>query len=69
MKLILLPGLDGTGALFESLVRCIGQQYECVVVRYPQRAEWKLTDYVEYVAQHIGDDEQVIWNLSVAALQ
>lgn len=60
MKLILLPGLDGTGALFESLVRCIGQQYECVVVRYPQRAEWKLSGYVEHAAQHIGDDEQVI---------
>ncbi len=60
MKLILLPGLDGNGALFERLVHCIGQQYECVVVRYPQRADWILSDYVEYATQHIGNDEQVI---------
>jgi pimeloyl-ACP methyl ester carboxylesterase len=37
MKLVvvLLPGLDGTGDLFEPLVAALGPEVEVVVVRYP----------------------------------
>jgi pimeloyl-ACP methyl ester carboxylesterase len=34
-KLVLLPGLDGTGALFADLVAAIRGEYDSAVVRYP----------------------------------
>ena len=33
--LVLLPGLDGTGDLFTWLVKCIGDEFNTLVVRYP----------------------------------
>ena len=35
MKLVLLPGLDGTGDLFEPLIAALDPALEPVVVRYP----------------------------------
>lgn len=37
MKLVLLPGLDGTGRLFAPLVQALPPALEPVVVRYPER--------------------------------
>ena len=34
--LVLLPGLNGTGILFESLQTALGQSLDVRVVRYPQ---------------------------------
>jgi len=34
-RLLLLPGMDGTGTLFRALVREGGKKYECIVVSYP----------------------------------
>ncbi|MFO1528788.1 MAG: alpha/beta hydrolase [Kiritimatiellia bacterium] len=33
--LVLLPGLDGTGDLFEPLLRALAGECPCVVIRYP----------------------------------
>lgn len=35
MKLVLLPGMDGTGDLFEPLLRCLPPRLEPIVVPYP----------------------------------
>lgn len=35
VTLVLLPGMDGTGLLFEPLVAALGARYPCHVVRYP----------------------------------
>lgn len=35
MKLILMPGMDGTGELFAPLLRALGNSIEATVVRYP----------------------------------
>ena len=35
MTLVLLPGLDGTGMLFDSFVSALGSEYQVKVVRYP----------------------------------
>jgi pimeloyl-[acyl-carrier protein] methyl ester esterase len=34
-SLVLLPGLDGTGLLFQPLVRCLPPEIEAIVVSYP----------------------------------
>src|SRR5579863_3225723 len=35
VKLILMPGMDGTGELFAPLLRALGTSVETSVVRYP----------------------------------
>ncbi len=35
MKLILMPGMDGTGELFAPLLRALGRSIESTVLRYP----------------------------------
>lgn len=35
MKLILMPGMDGTGELFAPLIGALGSSIESIVVRYP----------------------------------
>lgn len=35
MTLVLLPGLDGTGNLFESFIAVLGSRFDVKVVRYP----------------------------------
>lgn len=35
MTLVLLPGMDGTGTLFESFVAALGSRFNVKIVRYP----------------------------------
>ena len=35
-KLVLLPGMDGTGELFDSFVKALPQSFTTEIVRYPQ---------------------------------
>src|SRR4051812_16660002 len=35
VKLILMPGMDGTGELFAPLLRALGNSIETTVLRYP----------------------------------
>jgi predicted alpha/beta hydrolase family esterase len=55
IRWILLPGLDGSGELFEWLVRCRPHD-EMYVVRYPAHADWRIDDYVAHADATIGSD-------------
>ncbi len=35
LKLVLLPGMDGTGALFQPFVDALAEEFEIQIVRYP----------------------------------
>ena len=35
MKLVLLPGLDGTGKLFEPLVKVLSDSIDMQIITYP----------------------------------
>ena len=37
MTLVLLPGMDGTGDLFDPFVVALGGEFNIVIVRYPQK--------------------------------
>ncbi|MEO7755797.1 MAG: alpha/beta fold hydrolase [Dokdonella sp.] len=47
IRWILLPGLDGSGDLFEWFARC-RPDVEIHVVRYPANAGWQIDDYVAH---------------------
>ncbi len=49
MKLILLPGLDGTGILFEPLVRALPSHLSPVIIAYATQETLGYAELVEYV--------------------
>jgi pimeloyl-ACP methyl ester carboxylesterase len=56
---ILLPGLDGSGLLFDEFVRC-RPQVDARVVRYPSDPAWSWDDYVAHVHSTIGADRPYV---------
>ena len=52
MKLLLLPGLDGTGTLFDRLIGCLPENLSAVAVAYPPSLG-AFDDYVSFVSQYI----------------
>jgi pimeloyl-[acyl-carrier protein] methyl ester esterase len=55
MRLVLLPGLDGTGDLFEEVVRAAPEGYETCVVSYPAGEPLGYVDCVDHVAARLPE--------------
>jgi len=53
-EIVLLPGLDGTGDLFDRLVDKLSPELSVTVVRYPQDPTLGYAGYVELVRNEIG---------------
>ena len=51
MKLVLLPGMDGTGLLFKSFVDCLSDEIDCRVLSLPSGRQ----DYATLIEQ-LGDE-------------
>lgn len=60
LTLVLLPGLDGSGALFERLIRALQPEIACEAVRYPFDATWGYAAYADYAASVIGSRRVVL---------
>lgn len=54
-EIVLLPGLDGTGDLFERLEQRLAAAMRVTVVRYPQDAGMSYADYAGVACAAIGD--------------
>jgi pimeloyl-ACP methyl ester carboxylesterase len=57
MKLVLLPGMDGTGDLFEPLLKCLPPRLEPIVVRYPSDLPGTYGDLEGLVRDTLPTDE------------
>jgi pimeloyl-ACP methyl ester carboxylesterase len=53
-QLVLLPGLDGTGDLFERVKRLLSNDCDVTVVRYPSDPQMGYDDYVAFAKNAIG---------------
>jgi pimeloyl-ACP methyl ester carboxylesterase len=60
MKLILLPGMDGTGDLFGPLLQALPRRLEPVVVRYPNNEPLTYRELEEYVRSYLPTNEQYV---------
>jgi len=56
--MILMPGFDGTGELFDPLVAALPPNYRPAVIRY--RDERKLDDYVDTVSAALPDEGAIL---------
>lgn len=55
MKLVLLPGMDGTGRLFADFVSALGNQFDARVVSYPRGEPLQYAELEEF-ARSVNDD-------------
>lgn len=60
MKLVLLPGLDGTGRLFEPLVQVLPPDLSPVVISYPTDKPLSYAELVSLVKQEVPVSEDYI---------
>jgi len=60
MKLVLLPGMDGTGDLFANFLKALPREFETVVVRYPADVCLSYSELMETVRSATPDREPVV---------
>ena len=57
MKWVLMPGMDGTGALFEPLVRAKGDDFDHQILSYPQWADQSYEALTTFVLDALPQEE------------
>ena len=60
MKLVLLPGLDGTGLLFDPLLRILPSHFSSIVISYPPDEPLGYAELVPYVKSRIPANEDFV---------
>jgi pimeloyl-ACP methyl ester carboxylesterase len=60
LTLILLPGLDGTGLLFEPFIQALGKQTRVRLVGYPRDKPLQYQELKSYVKSLLPDNEQYV---------
>src|SRR5210317_693847 len=53
MKLLLLPGLDGTGLVFDPLLKHLPEEIEVQVVRYPADRVMSFQEHVDFARKQL----------------
>ena len=59
-NLILLPGLDGTGLLFEPFLRSFPHPEQVIVIKYPSSKKLDYNELADYVKKQIPDSKDFI---------
>ena len=61
MKLVLLPGMEGTGNLFGPLLKVLPGDIKTQIISYPITGIGEsYTAYIDYVSSHLPDDEDFV---------
>ena len=60
MKLVLLPGLDGTGKLFVPLIEALANSIDVQVITYPLNKEQSYNELIEYVKQNLPKEDFIL---------
>jgi len=60
MKLVLLPGLDGTGKLFAPLIKALPNSIDIQVITYPLNKKQSYNELIQYVKQNLPTEDFVL---------
>lgn len=60
MRVVLLPGLDGTGLLFSPLLKQLTDDVACEVISYPVNKKMNYAELESYVRSKLPTDESYI---------
>lgn len=60
MKLVLLPGMDGTGKLFAPFVEVLHADFSPLVISYPKDQAWGYAQLLAYVRNQLPEAEDFV---------
>ena len=60
MKIVLLPGLDGTGILFQPFIEALPDDVEILVISYPSNLKLNYDELVNYVMSQLPEDNFIL---------
>ena len=60
MKIVLLPGLDGTGDLFEPILNQFPKYIDVAIIRYNNNKKQTYKELIEYVANQLPKDDFIL---------
>lgn len=60
MRLVLLPGLDGTGVLFRPLLAHLPAEFHPLVIRYPPTERWGYAELLENIWDKLPANEPFV---------
>ncbi|RKZ53699.1 MAG: hypothetical protein DRR16_05245 [Candidatus Parabeggiatoa sp. nov. 3] len=60
MKLVLLPGLDGTGDLFKPFIEVLPDDIETLVVSYPPNLKLSYLELVKFVMEQLPNEDYIL---------
>ena len=60
-KIILLPGMDGSGIMFGPLIQLISNRYDYEVIALHQLDDQSYESQAEFVANRIGDESVILF--------
>lgn len=60
MKIVLLPGLDGTGILFKPLIESFHDDTDLLVITYPNNKKMNYDELVKFVSEQLPKKEEYI---------
>lgn len=60
MKVVLLPGLDGTGILFKPLTDVLSKDIDYLVISYPADRNLNYQELVEYVMGQLPKEDFIL---------
>lgn len=60
IRLVLMPGLDGTGTFFGPLVQALPPDVPRTVITYPDEKDLSLEDHANFVAARLTGDDTIL---------
>lgn len=67
-RLVVLPGLDGTGVLLEPFVRALPREAQAIVIAYPPQRMLSLLEHAQWVSERLPHGECVLLAESFSGL-
>jgi len=60
MKIVLLPGLDGTGLLFKPFIEALPNDTDILLIRYPKSKKQSYSELVNYVLPQLPEEDYIL---------
>ena len=60
MKVVLLPGLDGTGLLFQPLIEALSVDIDVVVISYPKFKKQSYEELIDFVIARLPEENYIL---------
>jgi hypothetical protein len=60
MKIVLLPGLDGTGVLFKPFIEALPSEIDIQVISYPPSAKLNYQELTELVMSQLPKEQFIL---------